>query len=550
MVAGFLASLARLFSWLFGGAAETPEPAEFIVEAPPTIGLGEIAAIFHERLGGDWQVRRLFRHFDPARDLPEMGRFFFASRPQPIDGNPFDASYSLMKGTGLMSATPNQTFTPPRRNPFRDSDAPAPDDKQWHLKQMKVPEAWQHRNVKGAGVRIGHLDTGWTVHDDLDSARLRTDLGFDFLRDQQEADDPLPSGSASVLERDNPGHGTKSGSVIMSGESAGKITGVAPEADLVPIRCVRSVVIVEDSAVAEAVDHAVKQGCDVISMSIGGFPSPALHAAVRNAVASNVIVVAAAGNEVTLVVFPAGWPECLAIGGSAVSGDTDWDGTSWGPPVDICAPAERVWCAVHGGDSPGTEVAAHSGTTFATANVAGVAALWVATHGRDELLRKYRGRNFLQEVFRHVISVTAHVPDGWDHIGFGAGIIRADRVVREPLPVLLPNPVTVIKTIVEWFLSLFAEAERAFARIQLVTMFAGPNATLTDAELESLMQQYGVELLHLLMSDADAFNRFRESVAAQAAGAAQEAQERLDEAGAALQQGASNTLNQVMSWAP
>jgi serine protease len=46
--------------------------------------------------------------------------------------------------------------------------------------------------------------------------------------------------------------------------------GVAPRADLVPIRAVESVVQFFDSDVARAVEHARLVNCHVVSMSLGG----------------------------------------------------------------------------------------------------------------------------------------------------------------------------------------------------------------------------------------------------------------------------------------
>jgi subtilisin family serine protease len=71
---------------------------------------------------------------------------------------------------------------------------------------------------------------------------------------------------------------------------------------------------------AEAIGHAagpdrslVKRRADVISISLGGAPSRALREAVRRARLANVIVLAAAGNQVRTVVWPARYADVIAV---------------------------------------------------------------------------------------------------------------------------------------------------------------------------------------------------------------------------------------------
>src|SRR5262249_60666308 len=61
--------------------------------------------------------------------------------------------------------------------------------------------------------------------------------------------------------------------------------------------------------------HATRVGCYVITMSLGGVPSLAFKAAVRAAVTKGVIVLAAAGNCVRIVVYPARYDAVIAVAG-------------------------------------------------------------------------------------------------------------------------------------------------------------------------------------------------------------------------------------------
>jgi hypothetical protein len=57
---------------------------------------------------------------------------------------------------------------------------------------------------------------------------------------------------------------------------------------------------------------------------------------------------------------------------------------------------------------------------------AGVAALWLAHHGRSALVAAAHARGeTLQVMFRRLLRATARRPDGWDSAGMGAGIVDA-----------------------------------------------------------------------------------------------------------------------------
>ena len=205
----------------------------------------------------------------------------------------------------------------------------------------------------------------------------------------------------------------------MSG-SAGTVTGSAPGASLMAIRAVESVFRITQVSVARAIDWAVDHGAHVITMSLGGIFSFTLHRALRRAVNADVIVLAAAGNCIGLVVWPARFDECIAVAGVDIR-DAKWRGSCSGAAVDISAPAENVWRAtVPNGSGQG------QGTSFAVALAAGTAALWLSHHGRANLIGAARARGeTLQDMFRRMAGATARRPSGWDSFSMGAGIVDA-----------------------------------------------------------------------------------------------------------------------------
>jgi subtilisin family serine protease len=166
-------------------------------------------------------------------------------------------------------------------------------------------------------------------------------------------------------------------------------------------------------------------------MSLGGIPSFALHRAIRRAVAADIIVLAAAGNCVRTVVWPARYDDCIAVGGTNAA-DQPWRGSCQGPAVDISAPGENVYRARVAGD--GRPVGQGQGTSFAVALTAGVAALWLAHHGRANLVAAARARGeTLQEMFRRLVRATARRPLRWDSFRMGAGIVDARALLEADL---------------------------------------------------------------------------------------------------------------------
>mgnify|MGYP001815822017 CR=1 FL=1 len=294
-------------------------------------------------------------------------------------------------------------------------------DKRWAFSNTRVFGAWQLAPDLGKGVLIAQPDTGVARHHGIEAENLRLDLAADIIGGGSDPTDPLDLHTV--------GHGSSTASVVV-GRRAGEISGAAPGAQLVPIRCVRDVTAVNPAPVARAVDHARLSGCHVISMSLGGLGSVALHNAVKKAVSANLIVIAAAGNGIGLTLYPARYPEVIAVAGTNID-DGRWQGTSGGTAVDISAPAEMVWRAKHDTSSGRPMVAEGEGTSYSAALTAGIAALWLSRHGRENLIAEARSRNVtLQELFRAAVRHTARVPSRWNRSRSGAGIIDAEALLR------------------------------------------------------------------------------------------------------------------------
>lgn len=380
----------------------------------------------------------------PAGGLFDLGYRLVADCPDILQVSPVLHHPIGLQGGGLYDIFPP-----------REPQPAAADPGNWHLDNI-APGGLPDPRPTGAGVVIGHPDTGHTEHPELNfgangqSPNYADDRQFNVLPDAEgappeNADQPADAREPIVSER-TPGrnhyHGTRTASVMVS-HASGDIEGVAPGAAVMPIRCVQDVIIlgpeVDDDALAHAITLAVDNGAHVISISLGGYPCSVVRYAVQYAAANDVIVVAAAGNYWPMTVYPAAYPECVAVGGSTAD-DMRWQYSGRNhlavTAIQIAAPAEYVRQAfwrLDGSDSTGRD----HGTSFATAMTAGAAALWLERHGRDRLIADLDGRTPLTALFIAHLTATAREPAEWDTALDGPGILNLTGLLD---PTTMPDP--------------------------------------------------------------------------------------------------------------
>lgn len=316
----------------------------------------------------------------------------------------------------------------------------APDDVDWAPRVVgffDLPDG----HATGAGVTLGQIDTGYTGHSELNLPQAYDLTAATSTIGPGGGVDPMTGGTS---------HGTATGTIVTSeagtsatdylGRDSDGITGIATGVTVVAVRGLENVVILPfftQADVAAAVYHCIDEGCNVLTMSFGGYLSSAVTDALQLAYNNDIVLCAAAGNCVRFVVRPASLPTviaCAGIGIDRADGSIrPWQGSSRGESVDISAPAENVWV---GDWATGSQIVEPSeGTSFATPCVASAAALWLDHHGIDVLLARYRESDKrLGEVFRQVLQSSATVPLGWDGEQFGAGIVNLPALLAEPLP--------------------------------------------------------------------------------------------------------------------
>jgi thermitase len=228
--------------------------------------------------------------------------------------------------------------------------------KQWALD--RIPASLINRD--STAVLIAVLDTGIDPgHEDLPRKVVAS---VNFTNTQTMAD---------VL-----GHGTHLAGIIAAAANNGLgIAGIAPNSRLLNVKVADDNGMVWASVAAEGIVWAVDNGAKVINM---GFfipsPYPALEQAVDYAWSKGVVLVAATGNRIKSVpVYPAYYPEVIAVGATDVSGNL-WPKSNYGDWVDAYAPGVDIYSTF-----PGNNYGYQSGTSVASAYVSGVAALAFAS---------------------------------------------------------------------------------------------------------------------------------------------------------------------------
>ncbi len=256
------------------------------------------------------------------------------------------------------------------------SAASAPAGAPWHLERIGAPGV-NAAGLRGAGVRVGHLDTGIdTSHPEL-SGKV---VGFAEFNAQG---DRVPNAQS----RDTTGHGTHTAGLIV-----GNRVGVAPDARLLSALVLpggegtfAQVIAGMQWVLDPDSNPSTDDGARVVSMSLG-LPGqfPEFIQAVQNMVRAGALPVFAAGNSgpnAGTVNSPGNLPEPLTVGAldqnGAVAGFSSRGPVSWGAPInqsfgkpDLVAPGVGITSSV-----PGGGYAALSGTSQAAPIVAGAAAV-------------------------------------------------------------------------------------------------------------------------------------------------------------------------------
>ncbi|MFT3749053.1 MAG: S8/S53 family peptidase [Agriterribacter sp.] len=296
-----------------------------------------------------------------------------------------------------------------------------PDAFVWHLgkKYSQLAEARDKVFSKiktDKCIKIAHIDTGYQKgHPCLPDFMQ---IGVSFIEGEigSNAEDRKKENFA-----EQEGHGTATMSLLAgrsvknidTGNRYEGIFGAIPFAEIIPIRICDTVALIRSDSFVNAVEFAISQGCEVITMSMAGAPTREWADVVNKAYEAGVFMVTAAGNSWVKgiqkllpkrILYPARWDRVVAAtgvgadlnpyifkapklltktaGGETMQGNYGPDeamktalaaytpNTSW---ATMNESGNKVYFTLDGG-----------GTSSATPQIAAAAALWIC-YNREKL---------------------------------------------------------------------------------------------------------------------------------------------------------------------
>lgn len=209
--------------------------------------------------------------------------------------------------------------------------------------------------------------------------------GYDFINDDNNVQAGLTNPTGEGVS-----HGSLvAGTVAASANNSKGSAGVDQSASIMPLQVFDDDGNATTTDIVAAVEYAVDNGADVINLSLGSNGNdPLLLAAIKEARAQNIMVVAAAGNCALndepicnaltppgRMLYPAYNRETIAVGATS-SSDTRASFSSYGPELDIVAPGVSVGpLPTYTQANPTSAYATASGTSFSAPITSGIAAL-------------------------------------------------------------------------------------------------------------------------------------------------------------------------------
>lgn len=278
----------------------------------------------------------------------------------------------------------------------------------------------------GAGVRVAVIDAGVGPHRDL------------VVNGGANVSNPEEPGYENSYEDNGTGHGTHVAGIIAGRGIVNPLfVGLAPAASLYSYRvCAQGSREAQDFAIAQAIEEALADQCDLINISMGHrTQSSLISRRVRQALASGTAIIAAAGNGArSQVTYPAATPGVIAVSAIGRHGTVPPDtmsflamGTPTGEDPKDCIAAFtnkgiELWATGPGvgivSCHPGDRYSAEDGTSMAAPVVTGLTAR--ALGSRQDVLRMDRKQDRADEIRK--LAVAAARMLGFDPVYVGRGL--------------------------------------------------------------------------------------------------------------------------------
>jgi hypothetical protein len=301
---------------------------------------------------------------------------------------------SLQKEASILGAQVNSYFAVQQGA----ASTAAADPTQYALTKLRLPEA--HALAKGDSVLVAVIDTAIdATHPDL--AGVVT-ASFDA------------TGAADKPHQ----HGTGIAGVIAA---HGKLTGAAPAVKLLAVHAFGSAGSDGTSLnILKGLDWAGKSKAAIINMSFAGPADPEIHTMLAALRGRGTVLIAAAGNAGpnSRPLYPAADPEVIAVTATDID-DKIFAQANRGTHIAVAAPGVNILAA-----APNGGYLMQSGTSFAAAQVSGIAALLLERNPRLDAAS-----------VRRILMSTAHDLGAPGHDEqFGSGLADAFGAVTSAGP--------------------------------------------------------------------------------------------------------------------
>ncbi len=283
---------------------------------------------------------------------------------------------------------------------------------QWNLHRLNLEAA--RAIATGESVTVAIIDTGIATVSDLNARNFVP--GYDFINDETNA-------------TDDQGHGTHiAGTVAQMTNNGYGAAGIAPDANLMPLKVVTVGGTATAADIAEAIRLAADRSADVINLGLAGSGySQLMQQAIDYAYRKGAVLVAPAGNgNQNAATYPARYNHVLSIAATDITGKRAIY-SNFGAGVDFAAPGGYVTSEKPTGGiiqntfdfkSKESFFAPYQGSSFAAAHVAGVAALIKSLQKLDP------------EQVEAVLTQTSHKPENDRLNEYGAGQIDAAAALK------------------------------------------------------------------------------------------------------------------------
>jgi thermitase len=368
---------------------------------------------------GEYVPDEILVRFRKSASTAEINQCLFPSGAEPIsaieDINVWVIQVpdgTVGEAIAAISACPQVRYAEPNYVAFATDTIPSDANFsfQYGLRNVRAPQGWDY-STGSAAVTIAILDTGVDLdHPDLISKIVP---GYDFINNDSLADDDHFQS-----------HGTHVAGIAAASSNNGVgVAGVSWGARIMPVKVLGPLGSGPLSRVADGIIWAANQGAQVINLSLGSdIDSLALRDAVNYAYGRGCVLVAAAGNNNGTVLYPAIYPNVIAVG-SVDGNNTRVSNSNTGEALDLVAPGLLIYSTIRNG------YGYNSGTSMAAPYVSGLAAVLYGVPGN--------GSSSLV-TFQMTSSARDLGAAGFDY-EYGFGLIQMDAALKQAFSLFSPS---------------------------------------------------------------------------------------------------------------